>query len=224
MQTIFLSCRRSWRACTILAFLSCITLHATHGDAHRQFAGDHSSAARSAILTDAKTGATLFAKNADEPLPPASLSKLMTLALTFKALKEKRFTLESDFKMSEHAWRTGGAPSRTAAMFVPLNSKVSLGDPIKGVIVQSGNDAAIAIAEGLAGSEAAFAKDMQAEAERIGLTTTTFANATGLDDPSHRMSSRPRCDPRWRAVMLDFRQADLSRIKREPSTRSANPS
>ncbi|NOT72571.1 MAG: D-alanyl-D-alanine carboxypeptidase [Hyphomicrobium sp.] len=190
MQTASLDHHRNWRALASLAVLSSIALGASLVDADSQGASEYISAARSAILIDAQSGATLFAKNADEPLPPASLSKLMTMAVAFKALKEKRFTRESEFKMSEHAWRTGGAPSRTAAMFVPLNSKVSLGDLIQGVIVQSGNDAAIAIAEGLAGSEAAFAREMQTEARRIGLTTTTFVNATGLDDPSQKMSSR----------------------------------
>lgn len=148
------------------------------------------TAARSAILIDTETGATLFAKNADEPMPPASMSKLMTLLLAFKAVKEGDATLETEFPMSVHAWRTGGAPSRTAAMFVPVNTAEPLAQLIQGVAVQSGNDAAIAIAEGLAGSEEAFARLMNAEAKKLGLTNSHFANPTGLDDPGQTMSAR----------------------------------
>jgi D-alanyl-D-alanine carboxypeptidase (penicillin-binding protein 5/6) len=148
------------------------------------------TSARAAILVDANTGAVLFAKNADDALPPASMSKLMTLLLAFKAVKDGRVSLETEMEMSVHAWRTGGAPSRTAAMFVPVNTKEKLDLLIQGVAVQSGNDAAIAIAEALAGSEEAFAAQMNNEAEALGLTNSHFANPTGLDDPGQRMSAR----------------------------------
>src|SRR5690606_18796721 len=120
-------------------------------------------------LLDAETGAVLFQHNADVLVPPASMAKLMTAAVVFRALKEGRLTLGDTFPVSEHAWRTGGAPSGTSAMFAPLNTRITLEDLLKGLIIQSGNDAAIIIAEGMAGSEAAFAEMMTKEARAIGL-------------------------------------------------------
>ena len=146
--------------------------------------------AKSAILVVHGTGATLFDKQADDLLPPASMSKLMTLAVIYKALKQNQLKMTDEFVMSEHAWRTGGAPSRTSAMFVPINTRASLEQLLQGIVVQSGNDAAIALAEGLAGSEEAFAKVMTAEARRIGLDKSTFANPTGLNHPDQLMSAR----------------------------------
>lgn len=148
------------------------------------------TSARHAILIDAGSGAVLYAKKPDEPFPPASMSKLMTLALIFKALKAGQLHLEDEFIMSEHAWRTGGAPSGTSAMFVPVNTRVTLNDLVQGLIVQSGNDAAIAVAEGMAGSEDGFAKAMNVEAKRIGLTNSKFANPTGLYHPDQLMTAR----------------------------------
>ncbi len=146
--------------------------------------------AKSAILMDADTGAILFQHNADELLPPASMSKLMTAAVAFKALKDGKVSLDDEFVMSEHAWRTGGAPSRTSAMFVPLNNKVTVNELLQGMIVQSGNDAAIAIAEGMSGTEEAFAKRMTEEARGIGLEKSTFANPSGLYSPDQLMTAR----------------------------------
>ncbi len=146
--------------------------------------------AKQAILIDAASGAILFQHNADQLAPPASMSKLMTMAVVFKALKEEQFKLEDKFLMSENAWRKGGAPSGTSAMFVPLNTRVTLDELLKGIAVQSGNDASIAIAEGMAGSEEAFAQLMETEARRIGLTKSTFRNATGLPHPDHLMTAR----------------------------------
>ena len=148
------------------------------------------TSAKQAILLDATTGAVLFQHNADELAPPASMSKLMTLAVVFRALKEGRIKLEDEFLFSVNAWRTGGAPSGTSAMFVPVNTREKLDEMLKGIIIQSGNDACIAVAEGMAGSEAAFAKMMTDEARRIGLTKSTFRNATGLHDPEHLMTVR----------------------------------
>jgi serine-type D-Ala-D-Ala carboxypeptidase (penicillin-binding protein 5/6) len=146
--------------------------------------------ARQAILTDADSGAVLFQHNADELAPPASMSKLMTLAVTFRALKQGTIKPEDEFLMSENAWRKGGGPSGTSAMFVPINTRVRVEELIKGIIIQSGNDAAISIAEGIAGSETAFAKQMTDEARRLGLTKSTFTNATGLYEPGHQMTAR----------------------------------
>lgn len=151
--------------------------------------GSFGTRAKAAILMDAGTGAILYQHNADELLPPASMSKLMTLELVFKAIKDGRMHLNDEFVMSVHAWRTGGAPSHTSAMFVPVNTSATLDDLIQGMIVQSANDAAIAIAEGMSGTEEAFAKRMNVEAQRIGLTKSVFKNPTGLYDPEHLMTA-----------------------------------
>ncbi len=146
--------------------------------------------AKQAIVMDAASGAVLFQYNADQLIPPASMSKLMTIAVVFRALKTGTKSLDTEFNMSEHAWRTGGAPSRTSAMMVPLNTKTKISELLRGLIVESGNDAAIALGEGLAGNEIAFARMMEAEARRIGLDKSTFRNATGLFNPDHLMSVR----------------------------------
>src|SRR5581483_3476817 len=126
----------------------------------------------------------------DTLIPPASMSKLMTLAVVFRELKAGHITLDTEFPVSEHAWRTGGAPSGTAAMFAPLNSKVTVSDLIQGITVQSANDAAIILAEGISGSEEAFAKEMNKYAREIGLTKSNFVNATGLPAEGHLMTAR----------------------------------
>lgn len=143
-----------------------------------------------AFLMDYDTGAVLYNKRGDERMPPASMSKLMTLAVVFEALKENRLSLEDEFTVSENAWRTGGAPSGTSAMFAPINSAVTVEQLVRGVAVQSGNDASIVLAEGLAGSEDAFARLMNDYAEKIGLKNSHFANSTGLPDPNHYMTPR----------------------------------
>ncbi len=146
--------------------------------------------AKYAILIDTATGAVLYAKKADELMVPASMSKLMTVALLFRELKAGRLRLEDRFRVSEHAWRTGGGPSGTAAIFAPLGKEVLVSDLLQGIIVQSGNDACIVTAEGIAGSEEAFVKLMTREARRIGLQKSTFGNSTGLPNPKQRMTAR----------------------------------
>ena len=143
-----------------------------------------------AFLLDADTQTVLFEKKADELMQPASMSKLMTLAVMFQALDEGKITLKTDFPVSENAWRTGGAPSGTSAMFAPLNTRVTVEDLLQGIVVQSGNDACIIVAEGLAGSEEAFAQMMTDYARRIGLTKSTFGNSTGLPHPKQLMTAR----------------------------------
>lgn len=143
-----------------------------------------------AILMDASSGAILFQQNADELAPPASMSKLMTLAVLFKAMKDGKIKPTDEMVMSVNAWRKGGAPSGTSAMMVPVNTKATVDELIKGVVVQSGNDAAIAIAEGIAGNEAAFARIMTEEARRLGMAKSTFSNATGLSQDGHLMTAR----------------------------------
>lgn len=151
---------------------------------------DFETKAKWAILMDASTNSVLFEKNANELMPPASMSKLMTLAVIFRSLKEGRLKLEDEFTTSVNAWRKGGAPSGTSAMFVPLNESATLGELLQGIAVQSGNDACIIVAEGMSGSEEAFADVMNEYARDIGLTESTFRNSTGLPDPDHMMTAR----------------------------------
>ena len=160
------------------------------GPAMAQASGEFTTRAKRAILMDAETGAVLFQFNADELAPPASMSKLMTLEVLFQAMKQGKVKPEDEFLMSEYAWRTGGAPSGTSAMFVPINTRARVDELVQGIIVQSGNDAAIAVAEALGGTEEGFAKLMEQEARRIGLKKSTFRNATGLYHPDHLMTAR----------------------------------
>jgi D-alanyl-D-alanine carboxypeptidase (penicillin-binding protein 5/6) len=146
--------------------------------------------AKHAILMDADANLVLFEKDADTLVPPASMSKLMTLAVVFRELKAGRLKLDGEFKVSEHAWRTGGAPSGTSAMFAPLNTMVKIEDLIQGITVQSANDGAIILAEGIAGTEDAFAQQMTEYARTIGLEKSTFKNSTGLPAEGHLMSAR----------------------------------
>jgi len=143
-----------------------------------------------AILMDADSGAIMFQRNGEELMHPAAMSKLMLLAVVFKALKAGEVKLEDQFFMSEFAWRKGGAPSGTSAMFVPVGTKATLDELIKGIIVQSGNDAAISIAENMGGNEGKFAARMTEEARQIGLKKSVFKNATGFFSPEHRMTAR----------------------------------
>ena len=138
------------------------------------------SPASHAILLDDTTGVVLFEKNADEPMAPASMSKLMTLFMVFERLREGAISLEDTMRVSEAAWRMGGS-----RMFVEHNSRVSVAELLKGVIIQSGNDASVVFAEGLAGTEEAFAEEMTRRGREIGMTHTTFRNSTGWPDPEH---------------------------------------
>ena len=142
------------------------------------------------ILMDGDTGGILFRHNADELLSPASMSKIMTVEIAFKLMKAGKLRPSDEFVMSVNAWRKGGAPSGTSAMMVPVHNKVRLDELLQGIIVQSGNDAAIAVAEGIAGNEDAFARLMNEEARRIGLAQSQFRNATGLFHPEHVMTVR----------------------------------
>ena len=139
---------------------------------------------------DAETGAIMFQRNGEELMHPASMSKLMLLAVVFKALKAGEVKLEDQFFMSEYAWRKGGAPSGTSAMFVPVGTKATVDELLKGIIVQSGNDAAISIAENMGGNEGKFAQRMTEEARQLGLKKSVFRNATGLFHPEHLMTAR----------------------------------
>ncbi len=151
---------------------------------------DFTPKSKHAILMDGDTGGILFRFNSDVLVPPASMSKIMTAAIVFKLLKQGKLQMSDEFVMSVNAWRKGGAPSGTAAMMVPVNTKVRLDELMQGMLVQSGNDAAMAIAEGIAGNEDAFARLMEEEARRIGLPKSQFRNSTGLYHPDHLMTVR----------------------------------
>lgn len=141
-------------------------------------------------LIDAETGTVLFAKGENAVVPPASLAKLMTMEVVFDAIRKNELTLDAEFPVSEHAWRTGGAPSGTATMFAALKSRVRVVDLIQGVTVQLANDACIILAEGMTGSEEAFAKRMTGRARELGLAASVFQNATGLPDPQNKTTMR----------------------------------
>jgi len=141
--------------------------------------------ARHAIMIDLETDAIILEKDADVPMPPASMSKLMTIYMVFDRLKAGTLSLDDRFLVSKKAWRKGGSK-----MFVMVNTRVSVGDLLRGIIIQSGNDACIVIAEGLAGSEERFAEEMTRKAKEIGLTNSAFKNATGWPADGHYMSAR----------------------------------
>ena len=143
-----------------------------------------------ALLADYDTGAVLFEKNADDLVAPASLAKIMTAEFVFNEIKQGRLTPESEFTISENAWRRGGGASGGSAMFAQLNSRIKLNDLLLGLIVQSGNDAAIALAEGIAGTEETFARAMTQRAREIGLARSTFRNATGYGHPEQKVTAR----------------------------------
>ena len=141
--------------------------------------------ASAAYVLDLTTDTVLMEKNADTPLPPASMSKLMTINLLFEALRDGRVTLSTEFGVSTKASRMGGSK-----MFLREGSRVSVENLIQGIVVQSGNDACVVVAEGLAGTEDAFARLMNDRAKALGMTNSTFANASGWPDPNQRMSMR----------------------------------
>jgi len=143
------------------------------------------TAARAAMVMDYDTGTVLLSKNADEPLPPASMSKLMTLNMVFEALEAGRITLEEKFSVSEQAMSIGGS-----SMFLNTQDRISVDELIKGVIVLSGNDASVVLAEGLGGTEAEFARQMTVRARELGMMNSTFVNATGWPGEGQLMSAR----------------------------------
>src|SRR5882757_6131639 len=147
--------------------------------------------APTAILIETTSGSVLFEKNADELRAPSSMMKLMTAEVVFNAIKNGDVKLNDEYRISENAWRKGGAPSGGSTMFAAINSKVPVSDLLHGAIIQSGNDACIALAEGMAGNERIFATDfMTKRARELGLAKSTFGNSNGLPDPANKMTVR----------------------------------
>jgi D-alanyl-D-alanine carboxypeptidase (penicillin-binding protein 5/6) len=146
--------------------------------------------APTAILIEASSGSVLFEKNADELRAPSSMMKLMTAEVVFHAITQGDIKLTDEYRVSEYAWRKGGAPAGGSTMFAAIHSKISVDDLLHGALIQSGNDACIVLAEGLAGSEGSFAEMMTKRARELGLTRSTFANSNGLPDPGNKMTVR----------------------------------
>jgi D-alanyl-D-alanine carboxypeptidase (penicillin-binding protein 5/6) len=146
--------------------------------------------APTAILVEASSGSVLFEKNADELRAPSSMMKLMTAEVVFHAIKQGDVKLTDEYHVSENAWRRGGAPAGGSTMFAAINSKIAVDDLLHGAIIQSGNDACMVLAEGIAGNERAFAEMMTMRARELGMTRSTFANSNGLPDPGNKMTVR----------------------------------
>ena len=143
-----------------------------------------------AILIEAETGAVLFEKAADDLIPPASLVKIMTVETVLDQVTLGNIKLEDEFVVSENAWRRGGAPSGGSTMFAAIHSRIKVSDLLRGVIIHSGNDACIVLAEGIAGNEAAFARMMNDRARELGLSRSIFTNSNGLPDPEMKVTVR----------------------------------
>ena len=173
--------RLFWLALAVLALTT---------PALAQAAADFDTKAKYAILMDEESGTVIFQKEADVAMEPASMAKLMTLAVVFNEVRAGRVKLTDEFFVSEHAWRTGGASSGGSTMFADLNSKIKVEDLVRSVIIQSGNDAAIVLAEGIAGSEQSFAAMENELAGEIGLENSHLVNPTGLPDPDQYMTAR----------------------------------
>ncbi len=148
------------------------------------------SIAKQAVLIEMATGTVLFGKDADMPMPPSSMSKMMTVYMLFERLRDGSLSLDDTFSVSENAWRKGGAKSGGSTMFLEPGQRVRVEDLIRGIIVQSGNDACIVVAEGLASSEEAFAAEMTVRGRELGLKNSVFANSTGWPDPEHLTTAR----------------------------------
>jgi D-alanyl-D-alanine carboxypeptidase (penicillin-binding protein 5/6) len=175
-----------------VAVCTALTLYAASpGSAQAPKAGEgYQTSAPYAILIDAESDSVLFEKNADQLSHPASLAKLMTVEVVLHEIAEGRLDPNTEFVVSENAWRRGGAPSGGSAMFAALHSRVRVEDLLRGVIIQSGNDACIVLAEGIAGNEAAFAAMMNRRARELGLTKSEFRNSSGLHDPDMKVTAR----------------------------------
>ena len=168
-----------------LSFFAVLAVVLIAGLASVQASPYNHSAAKQAILIDFETGMILFEKNADEKMPTSSMSKVMTMYAVFEALRDGRITLDATLPVSEKAWRKGGSK-----MFVEVGKRVAVEDLIRGVIIQSGNDATIVLAEGLSGTEDSFADLLNTTAQRLGMDDSHFMNASGWPDPNHYSTAR----------------------------------
>jgi serine-type D-Ala-D-Ala carboxypeptidase (penicillin-binding protein 5/6) len=182
------------RPCALLAAIATVTLTLVVG----AVAASNPSGAKSegfqtassiVLLMDADSSSVLVEKNADQLMAPASMAKLMTAEVVFNEIKEGRLKLDDEFMISEDAWRRGGAPSHTSSMFAEIHSRVKVEDLIRGMIIQSANDACLALAEGISGNELTFVQAMNKRAGELGLTKSHFANATGLPDPRLKVTA-----------------------------------
>src|ERR1700712_1553001 len=152
--------------------------------------GGYENDAPPAILIEAGSGSVLFEKNPDELRAPSSMMTLLTTEVVFRAVKQGDIKLTDQYLVSENAWRRGGAPAGGPTMFAAIHSRIPVDDLLRGAIIQNGNDACMILAEGIAGSEKAFAEMMTKRARELGLTQSTFANSNGLPDPGNRMTVR----------------------------------
>jgi len=185
----------SWRsiiAAVVALAVGFGTVHAANNSVQgaKKEEGGFDGDAPTAILIEATSGSVLFEKNADELRAPSSMMKLMTAEVVFHAIKQGDIKLTDEFRVSENAWRKGGAPSGGSTMFAAINSKIPVDDLLHGAIIQSGNDACMVLAEGIAGNERAFAEMMTQRARELGMPRSTFANSNGLPDPGNRMTVR----------------------------------
>jgi D-alanyl-D-alanine carboxypeptidase (penicillin-binding protein 5/6) len=172
--------------------LSAATLAAAHAASNMNVKKDETfqTSVPAALVLDPESDSILFEKNGDQLVAPASLAKLMTLEFVFNEIKQGRIKLTDEYIISDNAWRKGGAPSHGSTMFAAIHSRIKLDDLIHGIIVDSANDACIALAEALAGNEAEFGAMLTKRAREIGLEKSTFTNATGYSDPNLRVTPR----------------------------------
>src|SRR6202041_1448182 len=190
-------CASSWRSLIAVAVVMAVgwggLVYAANNSVQgaKKDEGGFDGDAPTAILIEASSGSVLFEKNADELRAPSSMMKLMTAEVVFHAITQGDIKLTDEFRVSENAWRRGGAPAGGSTMFAALNSKVSVDDLLHGAIIQSGNGSCIVLAEAMAGNERTFAADfMTKRAREIGLPRSTFANSNGLPDPGNKMTVR----------------------------------
>ena len=180
---------KEWRGRALSALLACLlcaaiaAAHAAPSAAPAKKEEGFQTSAPAALLLDSDSNNVLYEKNGDMPVAPASLAKLMTLEYIFNEIKKGTVKLDDTFIISENAWRKGGAPSHGSTMFAAIHSQVRLEDLIQGIIVDSANDACIAIAEGVAGNETTFGPMLTKRAREIGLENSTFTNAEGFPIP-----------------------------------------
>ena len=172
-----------------MLMLFCIAIGLVHG-ANAAFAQTFQTLAPQAILFDADSKSVLFEKSADELMAPASMVKIMTALVVFEEITQGRLKLEDEMVVSENAWRRGGAVSGGSAMFAAPNSRIKVNDLLSGLLIQSGNDAAIALAEGIAGSEENFVRLMNEQAQKLGLKRSVFRNVMGFSHPEQRVTAR----------------------------------